>query len=295
MAEPTTYSSEYWNFKTKTRFVFSYFSSKLALFSEIRKPKLKFIGYEIRYSLTNLINSIHPGLLPQALYYGPDEVETSKVRYKIRPGTHDAAIISPAFERSDKEELIKRIHHELRQNQSVGFLDVGANIGAFSVPIAKEFSNSKLKIWAFEPIPSNREILLTNLNLNGLKNVEVLPHALGNKSGTVEIAFMKTRPGDSKFTDPFNSSEETLQVSVRKADELLTDPPDILFIKIDVEGQEQQVLEGMSNLLTKPRRIWLCIEDIFHRESLWTFLKTHGFSFLSKSTPYNSWWISDSK
>src|SRR5262249_31340440 len=63
-------------------------------------------------------------------------------------------------------------------------VDVGANIGAFSVAMGRAVGESGT-VHAFEPEPVSRERLHRNLNLNGLTNVTVFESAVNHESGDV--------------------------------------------------------------------------------------------------------------
>jgi predicted RNA methylase len=68
-------------------------------------------------------------------------------------------------------------------------LDVGANIGFYTVPMAIRAKEIGSRVIAIEPVASNAEWLRYNLALNGCLDIaEVLEVALGNECGQVEIA-----------------------------------------------------------------------------------------------------------
>ncbi len=143
------------------------------------------------------------------------------------------------------------------------FWDIGANIGFYSLLMRENFS----KIMAVEP---NAETAATlRRRIRGVDNIEVLEIALSNASGPVNFYTRKDKfsiPGfnnrngsDSLVSrveyksarDPSNDrvveKRPSVQVLQRRFDELSAGSVDL--VKIDVEGAEFLVLEGMRNSL----------------------------------------------
>lgn len=277
----------HWTVRDKWRFVWRYFTYKLLILEEVRSPKFSFLLFELQYSFANLLNTIFPRLRLNVVYKGPESIHTSTGRFLVRSGSHDAAIISPAFERDDVNFLMKVLQRELQENGKIAFLDVGANIGSFTVRAGLYDKAKGIEILAFEPIPENVRLLEQNLKLNQLSSkVSVYPFALSNWNGASAMSFSPTHPGDSKI-----SKEERRPIQMRTLDALNRPLPSVLVLKMDIEGHEKQALEGMKETLKKSKKCWLCIEDMFDRQDLSDFLVKQGFHFQTKLTPYNSWWL----
>lgn len=130
------------------------------------------------------------------------------------------------------------------------FVDVGANIGLFSILAAKRFG---ARVLAFEP--STREIarLKRNMRLNGV-SIELFAIALGDVEGE---ASLNTEPAANHMMNTLgaaaseNSSHQKCRVA--RFDTLFSDA-DLLaisLVKIDVEGYEMQVLRGMGSALMR--------------------------------------------
>ena len=64
--------------------------------------------------------------------------------------------------------------------------DIGANIGAFSVPLAKKVGPTG-KVYSFEPQPYIAELLNQNIKSNKLRNVKISRKALGSKKQTLKL------------------------------------------------------------------------------------------------------------
>jgi FkbM family methyltransferase len=134
------------------------------------------------------------------------------------------------------------------------FFDVGANIGLYSVLMPRLVAGIA-RVDAFEPVAATRWRLVANLGLNGLEGlVAVHDIALSDAGGEAEIAI-----------DPSSSGVSTLSPSARerdhreftRAERVARARFDALFpglegplaFKIDVEGHEPAVLEGMRATL----------------------------------------------
>jgi FkbM family methyltransferase len=152
---------------------------------------------------------------------------------------------------------------ELIPNDDGAILDIGANIGMMSVPLAKKFT--KRKIYAFEPMPSNIAALKKVLNKYKCSNVVLQEVAVGEKEGTIKMVLPviknSKRQGLSHVWKEGNDEEwntgEMYTVPIVKLD-LLTDlqaEQRISAIKMDVENFEFEVLKGSLALIRKHRPI----------------------------------------
>jgi len=117
------------------------------------------------------------------------------------------------------------------------FVDVGACAGKYTVRLAKQFK----KVIAIEPNPENVKVLKKNLELNNIRNVEVLPYACGESD---YVAFIENRAAQSRLTNKL--IPKAYKVQVKRLDELV-EKTDV--IKIDVEGYEKQVVDGAAKLI----------------------------------------------
>ena len=64
--------------------------------------------------------------------------------------------------------------------------DVGANIGAFTIPFAKKVGENG-KVFTFEPQPNVHNLLKNNVKLNNLDNVELFQKGIGIKNEIIKI------------------------------------------------------------------------------------------------------------
>ena len=138
--------------------------------------------------------------------------------------------------------------------QAAYFFDIGANIGVYTVQMSR--LPTIHSIMSFEPMPANRSQLHANILLNGLcDTVAVYPYALSNAEGSA--VFLQNKGNSTgrsrlKETNPHKLDEtkfEEVIVQTKRLDEISEIKNQKLAIKIDVEGHELMVLEGMSGIL----------------------------------------------
>jgi FkbM family methyltransferase len=129
-------------------------------------------------------------------------------------------------------------------------LDIGANAGYYSLIASKKVR----KVYAFEPSPLMRQQLEKNIALNGIQNISVEPYAVSNKNGSAILYLSADNNSGMTGMQPAeNFSGTTEIVKTVSIDEWIRtkDSPTIDVVKIDVEGAEMKVLEGMKNVLER--------------------------------------------
>jgi len=132
------------------------------------------------------------------------------------------------------------------------FIDVGANSGFFTLLASRRVGTNGC-VLAFEPVPTMRDRLKSNLSLNGVTNVIIHDIALSNSTG--EQLFHEGPPGHKGLSSLRSLENEaaTFSVKTMPLDELLTNQITVRLIKIDVEGAEQLVVDGMHQLLSQQK------------------------------------------
>jgi FkbM family methyltransferase len=164
------------------------------------------------------------------------------------------------------------------------FVDIGANVGYYSILASKLGA----KVIAFEPSLNNRELLEKNIKDNDC-DVQVFSQALSNGNGSA-ILYTDTTPGQYSLI----GSGKGEAVETIKYDDLNLPIGD--FYKIDTEGNERQILEGMQSVLTTDKPITLIIEDFKkelvdwlvreHKFNLVTTERAHGNHIFTKNQPF---------
>jgi FkbM family methyltransferase len=148
------------------------------------------------------------------------------------------------------------------------FVDVGANAGYFALPIAKIVGKMG-RVHAFEPAIDVAEELRRAARAQGVEPwMTVHEFALGSGDGSTHLRADPEHPEDSTKRSLFISNGPTVaEVAVRSFDGLVTSGAVDLSIglhavKIDVEGAEMHVLEGMRRTLERERPRMIVVETI---------------------------------
>jgi FkbM family methyltransferase len=143
-------------------------------------------------------------------------------------------------------------------------LDVGANIGAYSIPIAKKIQGIGGTVFAFEPQRIVYYQLCGNAVINGLENYFAFQQAVGEQEGMVEIPEIdyhrNANIGAFSLNDEYRKFHDieasmkgaTRPVPMVRLDSLKLERP-VSLLKIDVEGHEEHVIRGATGLLEQSR------------------------------------------
>lgn len=127
--------------------------------------------------------------------------------------------------------------------------DIGAHFGMWSSAMLPHFGS----VHAFEPIPRLARVLQKGVG----KRATVHPIAVSDKAGTMSLRCPRAGLGRSTIepnndlagmSDP-TQPIDTFEVRVAKLDDL--NLPDPAFVKIDVEGHELCVIDGMRGLIER--------------------------------------------
>jgi FkbM family methyltransferase len=144
------------------------------------------------------------------------------------------------------------------------FFDVGANVGFFSL-VAARLVGPEGRVIAIEPVPANCKAIRANARRNGFRNVEVLAAAAGGVEGTATLVLTRHPGGAALATAASQPPDAVGQLRVRVAtiDGLVEAGhwPAPNVVKIDVEGAETGVLEGMCRTLARWHPVILCEVD----------------------------------
>lgn len=164
-------------------------------------------------------------------------------------------------------------------------LDIGANVGVYTVFAAHRVPRGR--VYAIEPHAGNFAVLLKTIELNQYaERITPLSVALDSESQWIEFSYNTLDQGSSGSqlaTSP-TSSQYGKAVSEQKlahtVDELIRSgamkTPTV--VKIDVDGNELNILNGMHNLLAVPTLRTLQIEIDYALESgIVSFMQAAGF------------------
>jgi FkbM family methyltransferase len=150
-------------------------------------------------------------------------------------------------------EINKLIRVSLKNGKNA--LDIGGNIGLQSIRMSQCVGDTG-KVYAFEPLHYLQEKFRRNIALNNVVNVTLFPFALANKAYEAEFSIEKSswNQGTFSLTNTVDGPEKQ-SVAVNVADDIpeIQELESLDFIKIDVEGFEFQVMQGLKETIKKHR------------------------------------------
>ncbi|MGB2926375.1 MAG: FkbM family methyltransferase [Limnothrix sp.] len=174
----------------------------------------------------------------------------------------DSAISRPIlvkgkYEQDVTEVLVKYLKDDIK------FLDIGANLGYYSLLVASQCSNAK--IYSFEPDQKNFHLFQTSVVYNQFQNsVCSYPLAVSDETKTIIISNLGNNGNfGARFTA--NSKQDLVdhihgenpyfqEIQAVSLDSFLPNL-DIDIVKIDIEGHEPFAIQGMMGLLTRNKPI----------------------------------------
>ena len=136
-------------------------------------------------------------------------------------------------------------------------IDVGANIGSMTVPLARAVGPSGT-VYAFEPQPGLFRLLAANTLLNGVLNTRLFQAACGSAQASIMVAELPFDVAENygalsldvlaQATGPFPRR----RVPLVPLDDVI-DAGAVRLIKVDVEGMEAQVIDGAAAIIRQHR------------------------------------------
>lgn len=130
------------------------------------------------------------------------------------------------------------------------FVDVGANVGNHSLFASTVFG----QVYAFEPVPWLVERINRQRQLNAIQNLHIFPYALGEQDAEQEFySSTVANQGMGTLIKNREANMKPIQVDVKRGDDFLQslDLNRVDFIKIDVEGFERYVLNGLAQTIAR--------------------------------------------
>jgi hypothetical protein len=266
---------KHFNFKTGDKIIFyiSLLLYKFEILTKVKKGKLDLLLAEVVWVLNGVLKKRFSMPIRTEQYRIPSG------SFKVNKDIQSVITLSPSFERLDRDFLKKLIQQDLKKKKKVLFVDVGAHIGLYAVELGNAFKrNSNFSIIAFEPnannfFDKNFQLLKFNIAANNIKAVQLFNVGLGSK----------TTKKPNKFgilTVALDSLE--LNKKVVKFDSV--------FMKIDIEGFEEDALRGARKFIENCKEFTLLVEDCVNTDVI-KYLEKR-FDFVRKITPYNSFWRS---
>ena len=225
---------------------------------------------------------------------------TEKKFIKLHTPTKISSFRAKSFF-SKEPETLKWMSDNGKQNKVL--FDIGANVGLYSLYYAKKFNG---KVYAFEPSIRNLDLLTQNIKLNDLNNkISVFSNPLTNKNkigkffqhdltagmagATFDSNFKKKKIEGSNFKEKKTSSFSTYGLTL---DNLFNNKilplPDL--IKIDVDGNEFEILQGCRKILSQRKKLHILIEIRKNTsKKVNNLLRKYNFKFISKKSSNYIW------
>lgn len=183
-----------------------------------------------------------------------DAIELRQCRYGTMLYSTNDAYIGRSLQLYGEycEDDVRLFHKVVKPGHTV--LDIGANIGVHTVMLANAVGTSG-RVIAIEPLRSNFHMLCANLVLNGFNHADAMRAAVGNAEGIVQVprAGLTNAGNQGAFSlrDPLADKAEVEPVPITTIDAL--NLVACHFVKVDVEGMEDDVVRGGAATFARHR------------------------------------------
>ena len=156
--------------------------------------------------------------------------------------------------------------------------DIGANIGYVSLSLLKQVGEEG-RVVAFEPVPENVEGLRRNIALNKANNIQVVEAAASNTKGEAIIRMTQSLSMASLVWHQDDPQAREVVIKTVVIDELVErgELPYPSFVKIDVEGFEGGVLQGMVRTIETAMPVLFVECSDAGREIAWELMTDLGY------------------
>lgn len=171
----------------------------------------------------------------------------------------------------------------LRQEPIRTVVDVGANVGSWTLIAEQCFQSAT--IYALEAVPSTAAVLQSNTG--GHERIRCVAVGLAAHTGTLTLKYHPAASTHATFTDyPHTWGGEAVECAVVRGDEFLVGQgiDQVDFLKLDVEGAEHLVLQGLENSLRSQRLRFVQFE--YGRVNILTHFLLRDFHELFRSYGY---------
>ncbi|MDQ1266965.1 MAG: hypothetical protein QG635_2118 [Bacteroidota bacterium] len=158
-----------------------------------------------------------------------------------------------SYEKAELDSIVSIMKKNMRDGFT--FLDIGANIGWYSINLGKKFPD--INIYSFEPIPKTFGYLKNNIEANNISNARINNFGFSEKKDTLKFYYYPEESGNASLANLSGSANvEEITCNVMKADDFARENNlKIDFIKCDVEGAELFVFKGAEEILRESRPI----------------------------------------
>lgn len=198
-----------------------------------------------------------------------------------------------------EKNTIRHIKKLLRKIKSkkITCVDVGANIGFYSLTIAKYLSNEDIKIHSFEPNPVTLDSFERNLNNNPDLKIKIKLNNIGlsDKKEVLELFYIDSNKGAASVYSGIEG-RKSVEINLDTLDNYCTENriKNIDFLKVDIEGAEMKFLLGAEQIIEASEKMILIMELVeenctaagYASNELFNMIIKKGFkAYLPKSWP----------
>jgi FkbM family methyltransferase len=184
---------------------------------------------------------------------------------------NDLSMDHPSYEDKYRSLVIESLPNKRT------FVDVGANVGIWSLPMRLHFE----KVISYEPSKQNIECIKSNIP----SGIELREKAVADFNGEAKFHQAGKNCGDGKLCREGVKSAYVVPV-VKLDDENLQN---VDMIKIDTQGWELEVLKGMSNLINS-QRPWIMIEINEDVDKCCELMENYGYETVCIKSKRNFVW-----
>lgn len=161
-------------------------------------------------------------------------------------------------------------------NLEKNMLDIGAHTGTYSIALSKYFN----KVYAFEPQKMTYYALCGSVALSNCENIECINYGLGSQEqvGRRDLNIISNDGGGSTILDISNCIKKEC-ISIRTLDSF--NLKNIGFIKIDIEGNELNMIKGSINTLVESNNPSILFENNNNNKELFDFICELGYTIIN--------------
>jgi FkbM family methyltransferase len=168
----------------------------------------------------------------------------------------------------------------LPNNHDKVILDLGANIGVYTLLVKKHCEHCR--VIAVEPEPLNSLLLEKNVKINNLRDVIIVRKAISDEEGTAKL-YLSQYDVSHSIVEPVG--KKYIVIETTTIDKLLEEfgIEKVDLIKMDVEGAEYKALRGAIKSIQKGVKLSISVEhDPLIKIECIKFLINNGYKVIDK-------------
>ena len=219
-----------------------------------------------------------------ALFIELKQIKIDNVSFKIYINNSHELNRALTFNTKEEDTLAW-----LKNNPGLDLVDIGANVGIYSLYFAKISENSQ--IYSFEPDASSFTSLVKNISTNSTSNIKAFCIAIGSKKGFYEMNFYDFAAGagagsiDSEYIFT-NAKDKKKYVQQTFCETLDNCSEELIFtenclVKIDVDGPEYEIIKSGKNFLSSNKVKSVMIEinskNEIDKHKIFGLMQSYGY------------------